>query len=83
MWESNQRQQLNVSNIIPWDYSGARGPADGQDPEQELWRRRDPAAAQPGQLPQQLHAAGPLVTRPDHRKYCGQDAALENFKFPI
>ena len=80
---SNQRQQLNVSNIIPWDYSGAGGPADCQDPEQELRRRRDPAAAQPGQLPQQLHAAGPLITRQDHRKYCGQDAALENFKFPI
>ena len=83
MWWSKPRQQLNVSKIITWDFSGAGGPADSQDPEQELWRRRDPAAAQPGQLPQQLHAAGPLVTRPDHRKYCGQDAALENFKILI
>ena len=74
---------MYVSIIIPWDFSGARGPADCQDPEQELRRRRDAAAAQPGQLSQQLHAAGPLITRQDHRKYCGQDAALENFKFPI
>ena len=56
------QKQLNESNIIPQYYSGAGGPADCQDPEQELRRRRDAAAAQPGQLPQQLHAAGRQVT---------------------